>query len=164
MRKSTAAILAGVFGCFPAIAAAQHTAPGAPLLQGQQRHPDTFVAPHGSAPQIGELNAAGDLVTLTMSDLDGATVLNEFGQPVGTVSQVVEGDAGFRYVVVMIEEAQFVVFPVMLMGVHGAGLVVQGYGEDLLGAQRLAPNELAGFSPVHPSAAIEMPQVALRPG
>jgi len=162
MNKITMTILAGAVGFFPAIAAAQHTGPGAPMLQGQQRHPDTIVAPRGSAPEIGELNAAGDMITLTMADIEGMPVVNEFGQSIGTASQIVEGDAGYRYVVVMIEDQRPVIFPIMLVGVHGAGLVVQGYGQDLLRAQTLQPNALEGFSPVHSSAAIEMPQVALR--
>lgn len=162
MRKITLAILSGAVCFFPAIAAAQHTAPGAPLVQGQQRHPETFVAPFGSAPEIGQLNDAGDMIALTMSDLEGVPVVNEFGQPIGTASQVVEGDAGFRYVVVLVEDQRAVVFPVVLMGVHGAGLVVQGYGQDLVRAKTLEPNALAGFNPVHPSRVIEMPQVALR--
>jgi len=162
MNKITMTIIAGAAAFFPAIAAAQHTGPGAPLIQGQQRHPDTIVAPHGSAPEIGQLSEAGEMITLSMAELEGVPVVNEFGQSVGTVSHLVEGDAGYRYVVVMIEDQRPVIFPIMLMGVHGAGLVVQGYGEDLLRAQTLAPNALEGFSPVHSSAAIEIPQVALR--
>lgn len=162
MRKTAITIIAGAAGLFPALAFSQHTAPGAPVLQGQQRHPDTVLAPHGSAPEIGELSGVGDMVSLSVSDVEGLPVVNEFGQSVGTVSQLVEGEAGRRYVVVSLEDKRSVIFPVMLMGVHDAGLVVQGYGADLLRAQTLQPNALTGFNPVHSSAAIEIPQVAVR--
>lgn len=162
MRNLTVAILASTAGLFPMIAVAQHTGPGAPMTQGQQHHPSTTIAPQGSAPEIGELNDTGDMIRFSTSELEGVAVVNEFGQNVGTVSQVVEGDGGLRYVVVMIQGQRPTIFPIMLMGVHGAGLVVQGYGQDLLRAQTLAPEALAEFNPVHASAAIEMPQVALR--
>lgn len=160
MRKFVVIPAAAVLGLFSTLAVAQHTAPGAPAVQGQQRPPGTFIAPEGSAPEIGELN--GETVLLTMSDIEGAPVINEFGERIGTVSRVFEGDAGYRYVSVMIDDERPVVFPIMLMGVHADGLVVRGYGRDLLRAQSIDPGALEAFAPVHRLATIEMPQVSLR--
>jgi hypothetical protein len=142
----------------PAIAVAQHTAPGAPLVQGQQRHPDTTVAPRGSAPETA---AVGEISSMSVSDLSGLAVVNELGEPIGDVDRVVQGDGGLVYVVVTLEDGRPVVFPIMLMGVHEENLVVQGYGQDILRAQTLEPNALAGFNPVHPAEVVEIPQVAL---
>lgn len=139
----------------PAIAVAQHTAPGAPVLQGQQRHPDTTLAPRGSAPDIDEATS------MSASDLQGLEVVSEFGEPVGQVDRVVQGDGGRIYVVVTLEDGRPVIFPIMLMGVHQEDLVVQGYGGDILRAQTLEPDALAGFSPVHPAESVEIPQVTL---
>jgi hypothetical protein len=136
----------------PAVAVAQHTAPGAPLLQGQQRHPDTIVAPRGSAPES---------MSMSVSDLRGLDVVNELGEPVGQVDRVVQGDGGRVYVVVTLEDGRPVVFPIMLMGLHQENLVVQGYGQDIIRAQTLEPNALAGFNPVHPAESVEIPQVSL---
>jgi hypothetical protein len=134
----------------PAIALAQHTGPGAPMRQGDQLQPGTTVAPRGSAPEADAMSA---------SDLQGLDVVNEFGEPVGQVDRVVQGDAGRVYVVVSLGDGRPVVFPIMLMGIHQENLVVQGYGEDILRAQTLEPNALAGFNPVHPAEVVEIPQV-----
>jgi len=162
MRNAYLMLLAGAVAFSPVFlpeaAVAQHTAPGAPLIQGQQRHPDTVVAPRGSAPEIGEI---GETMPMAASDLSGLDVVNEFGEPVGTVDRIVQGDAGRVYVVVMLEDRHAVIFPVMLMGIHEESLVVQGYGEDILRAQALEPNALAGFNPIHPAEVVELPQVAL---
>ena len=158
-RRALTGTLAGLLALAPAAAFAQHTAPGAPLVQGQQRHPSTLIAPEGSGPandvQFGEQSS------LAVGDLQGAGVINELGEPIGRVDQVVEGEGGRIYVVVALEDGRPTVFPIMLMGMHEDNLVVRGYGRDLLRAQRLDLEALSAFNEVHQARIVEIPRVPL---
>lgn len=158
-RRALMTAMAGSLVLAPAAAFAQHTAPGAPLVQGQQRHPSTLIAPEGSAPESDV--QFGEPASMAVGDLQGAGVVNELGEPIGIVDQVVEGEGGRVYVVVALEDGRPTVFPIMLMGVNEDNLVVRGYGRDLLRAQRLEPNALSGFNQVHQARIVEIPRVAL---
>ena len=153
MLIASAMVLSPVIA--PTFAVAQHTAPGAPMIQGQQRHPDTTLAPRGSAPENGDVSSMG------ASDLRGMDVVSEYGEPVGEVDRVVQGDGGRIYVVVTLEDGRPVVFPIMLMGVHEEDLVVQGYGRDIMRAQTAEPSAIDGFNPVHQAELVEIPRVTL---
>lgn len=156
-RRALTGTLAGLLVLAPAAAFAQHTAPGAPTVQGQQRHPSTLIAPEGSGPE----NGVGEPSSLAVGDLREAEVINELGEPIGIVNQVVEGEGGRIYVVVALEDGRPTVFPIMLMGMHEDNLVVRGYGRDLLRAQRLDPEALSGFNEVHQARIVEIPRVPL---
>jgi hypothetical protein len=158
MKSIRLAMLAGAIALSPALALAQHTAPGAPLQRGEPQHPDTTVAPRGSAPADGQ---AGETMSMSAAELQGLPVINQLGEPVGTVDRAVQGDGGLVYVVVTLEDGRPVIFPIMLMGSHEDQLVVQGYGADILRAQTLEPNALAGFNPVHSAELVEIPNVTL---
>ncbi len=158
MKSIHLLIFAGAIALSPAAALAQHTAPGAPLLHGQPQHPDTTVAPRGSAPSGV---APGDVMSMSASELSGLPVVNQFGEPVGTVDRAVQGDGGLIYVVVSLDDGRPVIFPIMLMGAHEDQLVVQGYGGDILRAQTLEPTALEGFSRVHSAELVEIPNVTL---
>ncbi len=162
MSRYPLAVLVFLLVAAPSVAQAQYTAPGAPLQQGQQRHPDTTVAPSGSAPAATTPNGTERHI-MSASDIAGAEVINEFGESVGTVRRLVEGDGGLNYAVVTLdgEEGQ-VVFPIMLMGAQDNQLVVRGYGRDMLRAQRIDNEALAAFSEIHPDSSIALPRVQVR--
>jgi hypothetical protein len=165
MKRLCMALAVGAVALAPGMAAAQHTAPGAPVMQGQQQHPQTFVAPRGSPPETGSLGGQQQLqmqIRVQASELEGRRITSEFGRDVGTVQEVYQGHGGRLYVLVTLTEGRPVIYPVALMGVHQDHLVVQGDEREIMRAATVDPRSPGEFVPAQPTQSVQLPQVSLQ--
>jgi hypothetical protein len=168
MKSIRLTIAAGALALAPVVASAQHTAPGAPVMQGQQQHPQTTVAPQGSAPTTGSIGTPQQQMQqmqqmqVQVSELQQRRVTSEFGRDVGVVQDVVQGQGASLYVLVMLTEGRQVVYPVELMGVHQDHLVVQGDENEIMRAATVDAQSPGQFVAVQPQRSVELPQVDLR--
>lgn len=164
MKTLLLTFAAGAFALAPAVAAAQHTAPGAPVYQGQQQHPQTTVSPRGSAPIAGTTGAIGgqQQMQVQASELRNRRITSEFGRDVGVVQDVYQGHEGRLYVLVALQEGRSVIYPVELMGVHQDHLVVQGDEEEITRAPTVDPRAPGQFIPAQPNQSVQLPQVSLQ--